>query len=83
MAVAKRGLPKKMEKLVGAALLRDAEYRALLFKDPAQAAKLAGITLTDQQLQQVQEVMGRLDPDKFEKYVDQLHSFQPPHAVAW
>jgi hypothetical protein len=83
MAVPRRGLPRKMEKLIGAALTRDAEYRALLYKDPMQAANLAGVKLTAQQLQQVQELLERLDASTLESYVNKLHAFQPPSAVAW
>jgi hypothetical protein len=65
--------PKKLEKLVGAALVRDHEFRDLLFKDPMAAAKSAGVRLTEEEAAHIHELLRHVERKKLESFAEDLH----------
>ena len=71
--------PRKLEKLLGAALMRDEEFRTLLFKDPAVAAKSVGIKLKEEEVAYIKT----LDAKKFETIAMDIRHFPNPHSAIW
>ena len=71
--------PRKLEKLLGSALMRDEEFRTLLFKDPAVAAKSVGVKLKEEEVAYIKT----LDPKKLDSLAKELRHLTTRNSLVW